>query len=187
MSNTIADLMEPVARRLIGDPNKELSKKDTLRFGTKGSLAIDLTKGTFFDHETKEGGGVLDLIRREHEGDPLAWLRKEGLIKSDTIVATFDYRDENGALLFQVCRTEAKKFMQRRPNGGGDWIWKLEGVRRVPYRLPELITETGTVSFPRARSTSTHCACLAFDQPAILAAPATGARSMANFCAEPTS
>jgi AAA domain len=148
MSSTFAELMEPVARRLLGDPNKKLSKKDDLRYGTKGSLSIDLKKGTFFDHEIKAGGGVLDLIRREHEGDALEWLRGQGLIKSDTIVATFDYRDEKGELLFQVCRTDAKGFKQRRPNGAGDWIWKLEGVRRVPYRLPELIAGAGTVFIP---------------------------------------
>jgi putative DNA primase/helicase len=55
------------------------------------------------------------------------------------IAATYDYCDENGALLFQVVRYEPKSFRQRRPDGKGGWIWNLEGVRRVPYHLPELI------------------------------------------------
>src|SRR5262249_6553374 len=33
---------------------------------------------------------------------------------------------------------EPKDFRQRQSDGHGDWIWSLEGVRRVPYRLPEL-------------------------------------------------
>lgn len=51
---------------------------------------------------------------------------------------TFDYCDENGALLFQVCRFPGKEFRQRRPDGRGGWIWKLGDSRRVLYRLPEL-------------------------------------------------
>ena len=148
MSTTLAELMEPIARHLLGEANKQLSKKGVLRYGTKGSLAIDLKKGTFFDHENNEGGGVLDLIRREIGGDPHEWLRKEGLTNSDITTATFDYRDEMGELLFQVCRTAAKKFYQRRPNGSDKWINNVEGVRRVLYRLPELIAETGTVFIP---------------------------------------
>jgi hypothetical protein len=56
-------------------------------------------------------------------------------------VAIFDYVDENGTLLFQVCRTADKQFPQRRPDGNGGWVWKLDGVRRVLYRLPRLLAE----------------------------------------------
>ena len=54
------------------------------------------------------------------------------------IVAIYDYVDESGTLIFQVCRTSAKKFFQRRPDGAGGWINGLGPVRRVLYRLPAL-------------------------------------------------
>lgn len=54
------------------------------------------------------------------------------------IVAKYNYRDENGALLFQAVRYEPKNFGQRRPVGHHKWKWNLDGVRRVLYRLPEL-------------------------------------------------
>jgi len=90
--------------------------------------------------------------------------------------ATYDYRDADGALLFQVVRFEPKGFAQRRPRRAtddssalrahgirveADWVWSLYGlepadgttcpkcngshrqvpaVRRVLYRLPELLT-----------------------------------------------
>jgi RecA-family ATPase len=54
------------------------------------------------------------------------------------IVKTYNYTDANGTLLYQVCRLEPKSFRQRRPNGSGGWAWDLDGVTRVPYRLPEL-------------------------------------------------
>ncbi len=59
--------------------------------------------------------------------------------KKDRIVATYDYQDEAGKLLFQVCRKEPKNFVQRRPDGKGGWVWNLRGVRRILYRLPELL------------------------------------------------
>jgi 5S rRNA maturation endonuclease (ribonuclease M5)/KaiC/GvpD/RAD55 family RecA-like ATPase len=55
------------------------------------------------------------------------------------IECAYDYRDERGQLLFQALRLDPKDFRQRRPDGIGGWIWNLQDVRRVPYRLPELI------------------------------------------------
>jgi putative DNA primase/helicase len=56
------------------------------------------------------------------------------------IVKTYDYINAEGKLLYQVCRYEPKDFRQRRPgeNGRG-WIWNMQGIERVPYRLPETI------------------------------------------------
>ena len=54
------------------------------------------------------------------------------------LVATYDYVDECGALLYQDVRYAPKTFRQRRPDGHG-WQWRLEGVRRVLYRMPQVI------------------------------------------------
>jgi putative DNA primase/helicase len=55
------------------------------------------------------------------------------------IVAAYDYVDENGELLFQVTRWVPKDFRQRRPDGKGGWKNDIAGVRRVLYRLPEIL------------------------------------------------
>jgi AAA domain len=55
------------------------------------------------------------------------------------IVATYDYHDAAGKLLFQVVRYEPKDFRQRRPAGKGGWIWNMDGVEKVLFRLPEII------------------------------------------------
>ena len=55
------------------------------------------------------------------------------------IVGTYDYFNEHRELLFQAVRYEPKGFSQCRPDGHGGRIWNLDGVRRVPYRLPALI------------------------------------------------
>lgn len=54
------------------------------------------------------------------------------------IVATYDYTDEAGHLLFQAVRYAPKGFSQRAPNGAGDWKHSLQGIRRVLYQLPKL-------------------------------------------------
>lgn len=55
------------------------------------------------------------------------------------IECAYDYRDESGRLLYQVVRKIPKTFLQRKPNGDGTWDWKTGGIRRVLYRLPELL------------------------------------------------
>ena len=189
--------MEAVAERLPLATYKKFSSKRELRYGTKGSLSIDLTKGTFYDHETLQGGGVLDLIERYGHSKPINWLRDQGLIVEDSnkhafqIDASFDYKDENGKLLFQVCRPD-KSFWQRRPNGHGKWINSLKDkdkkdvVRRVLYRLPELLAESGGTLFPKAKSTSMLYAPSAYARPATPKAQASGSPSTANPYAMPT-
>lgn len=54
------------------------------------------------------------------------------------IVATYDYKDEQGKLLYQVVRFDPKDFRQRRPLNGG-WEWNLKDTALVPYHLPELL------------------------------------------------
>jgi len=63
-------------------------------------------------------------------------------LETDTnglIESKYDYRDERGQVLYQKCRNVPKGFSQRRPDGKGRWINNLKGVRRVLYRLPDLI------------------------------------------------
>jgi len=66
------------------------------------------------------------------------------------LVTTYDYRDENDVPVFQVCRfekverqadgTERKvKTFRQRHKVGDEWVWKMKGVRRVLYRLPQLL------------------------------------------------
>lgn len=56
-------------------------------------------------------------------------------------VAVYDYVDEQGELLYQVCRTADKEFPVRVPDRSrkSGYRWSLAGVRRVLYRLPKII------------------------------------------------
>jgi len=57
--------------------------------------------------------------------------------------ATHPYHDEQGHVLYEVQRDADKNFRQRKPSNleppADAWVYSLEGVRRVPYRLPEVL------------------------------------------------
>jgi len=156
-----AALMEPVAALLLGEPNARLSKPPRDVRYTHGSLSVDFESGRFFDHEASVGGGVIDLIThktgRDHSA-AVSWLRSQGVLKVlngstarpksqpkspggsrlGEVAAEYDYVDEAGNLLFQVVRYRPKTFRQRRREAC-EWVWNINGVRRVLYRLGEVI------------------------------------------------
>ncbi|WP_413207001.1 toprim domain-containing protein [Rhodospirillum sp. A1_3_36] len=76
-SQGLGQHMAETARHLFGDPNRAVSTKWDWRYGRHGSLSVDIRKGVWCDHEAGDGGGVLDLIRREMGltgRDALEWL-----------------------------------------------------------------------------------------------------------------
>jgi hypothetical protein len=82
-ANDIANLIQLVALELLGEPNKALSSKRELRFGNNGSLAVTIAgegAGQWYSFEEGRGGGVLDLITREHGGTratAIHWLKQQ--------------------------------------------------------------------------------------------------------------
>jgi hypothetical protein len=142
--------IETIAREILGEPNERLSTRTQLRFGTNGSVAVEIAgenRGEWYDHEEESGGGPWELLTVKGgmaNGDAIGWLRSREIeLKPARIVAIYDYRDERGELLFQVCRFAPKTFRQRRPDGK----WSVKGLRRVPYRLPELIATPDCIVF----------------------------------------
>lgn len=64
--------VEAVARHCLGEPNSHLSTRRQLRFGGKGSLAVEIAgdkAGQWFDHAEGRGGDLFELIRRTARGD----------------------------------------------------------------------------------------------------------------------
>src|SRR5262245_28452542 len=70
--------MEAVAFKLLGEPSQKHGNE--WRYGTRGSMSVDIKKGEWYDHELGKGGGVVELIRRKVYGDPIVWLRNEGFL-----------------------------------------------------------------------------------------------------------
>ena len=61
LNERVADL----ARTLLGEPNRSLSNRSQLRFGNKGSIAVEIDgaeRGRWYDHENGVGGDGLNLV-----------------------------------------------------------------------------------------------------------------------------
>jgi len=150
-----AAIAPDVAQRLFGEPNKRLSSASVLRFGTHGSMAVNVGDGTFYDHEGKVGGGTLWAIQQKQGCDAaqaLSWLEAEGFKDrterdgsrrpAQILSIFYEYCDETGTILSKVKRSPDKRFIQLGPDGNGGFHAMrgcMDGVRRVPYRLPELL------------------------------------------------
>jgi putative DNA primase/helicase len=82
-----AEIMEPAAVALLGEPNARLSNARELRWGRHGSFAVDLSRATWFDFESATGGGLLALVARETgaatPAECLQWLQASGLLPGD--------------------------------------------------------------------------------------------------------
>jgi hypothetical protein len=145
-------IIEDVARRLLGEPNPTQSKpqRGILRWGNRGSLEVNTRLGVFYDHELGVGGGLVDFVAHKGGHDragAVEWLRRENYFgngnggnSSFVIDETYPYTDENGDLLYEVVRLVPKDFRQRRPHPLG-WEWSLGDVRRVLYRLHDIIVD----------------------------------------------
>ncbi len=126
--------------------------------GKRDSFAVQPDTGRWFCHSTCGRGGDIIELETAITGAEFKTAKAEvyRLIgRSDSpngshpagarIVAAYDYTDEAGQLLYQAVRMDPKDFRQRKPDGNGGWVWNIQGVRLVPYRLPELLkraTET---------------------------------------------
>jgi hypothetical protein len=110
------------------------------------SLSLNVTRGIWYCFAGCGRGGIVEFEQRKNGGDHKeAWDRACKIMgrpadgESPEPVPVYDYKDETDKLLYQVVRLPGKNFRQRQPDGKGGWTWSLKGVRRVPYRLPEVM------------------------------------------------
>lgn len=145
--------------------------------GGDDRFSINTAKQVFNCRGCGAAGDVIDLVKfldgvefteacRTLAGEPAKPIKPNGNGKdhvaepSKVCVATFDYVDESGALLFVVGRHQyqnpdgsfvlkdgkpKKTFSRKRPDPDrpGQWFHNVDGVRVVPHKLPELIEAIG--------------------------------------------
>ena len=112
----------------------------------RDSFSVNLDSGLWTCHAGCGGGSVFDFYSQLNGttfAEAVSLLAEENGVhaeptKKPVIVATYDYTNESGELLFQVVRYDPKDFRQRRPDEKGGWIYKLDTVSPVLYRLPEV-------------------------------------------------
>lgn len=115
------------------------------------SFSVNEDEGVWNCHAQCGGGDVITLLAKL-DGTSVADALKRYVPREEAPGATspppavkpvieriYSYTDENGVELFQCVRMKPKTFRQRHQKPGEGWIWSLEGVRRVIYRLPEVL------------------------------------------------
>jgi putative DNA primase/helicase len=97
-----------ITRLILGSPNDQLSTRKQLRFGSNGSIAVEIdgpAVGSWFDHETGRGGGPWEFLAIKGgmaNGEAVDWLKREfdidagGESFTARIVRSYDYEDERG-------------------------------------------------------------------------------------------
>lgn len=110
---------------------------------TKQSLSIKEVDGKillkcFTGCDVENIVAVLGIKLKDLFSEPIKTMTNNNQ-QSKKIVAVYPYTDENGEVLYENVRFEPKDFRQRQFDKNGKEIWNLNGTRRVPYQLPELI------------------------------------------------
>lgn len=107
---------------------------------TTPSLKVDEEKGLWNCFSCNIGGTAYDwVMKRDSITFAEAKRRLDGYLTGEkVVVATYDYTDPDGKLLFQVVRYFPKSFSQRQPDDKGGWVNNLKGVESVLYKLPAL-------------------------------------------------
>lgn len=59
------------------------------------------------------------------------------------IIERYAYRGLDGQTVYEAVRLDPKGFRQRRLGPAGEWIWNLQGIAPLLYRLPEVVAAVG--------------------------------------------
>lgn len=108
------------------------------------SFHVRPEKQTFHCFGCGVGGSVIDFVSKKENltikqtMEKLGEKSNEKPSKHGKIVAKYEYRNEQGEILYKVFRFHPKTFRQAH-QVNGETIWSMDGVRRVLYRLPEII------------------------------------------------
>jgi hypothetical protein len=149
MEGNVGQIMAEVAVSYWGEPQSKRGSE--WRWGTHGSRTIDLKRGCFFDFEAQEGGGIVDLIRREEGADAQVGAileqrfnvedgQADRVKPNEWLTSAYDYIDEHGEVRYQVLRYEPKTFRQRSRGSDGQWRNSMEGIEALPYHLPDILS-----------------------------------------------
>jgi hypothetical protein len=140
------DQSSPEVRSLM-NPYERVCQKLGVPVGTKTAKcpAHDDQKASLSIDEGDDGRAILCC----HAGCTFdAITTKLGLTAKDLsapktsasqLEAVYPYRHANGELSYEILRYKPKRFSARRPNGHGGWIYNIDGVTPLLYRLPELL------------------------------------------------
>jgi hypothetical protein len=151
MTLTIEQHRNYFETRLSGQRIATTSKNVTVRCpfhdDRQGSLSVNVEKGVWKCHAGCGQGGIVEFEKRFSNCDAsTAWTSIAEIcgVKQQNFFhqqpeAVYRYVNEDGVVLFEKLRFPGKKFVHRAKGVRGLTVYKLDGVRKVLYRLPEVV------------------------------------------------
>lgn len=162
--NPIDVFLESRGIKLVGGGGIRTTNRCAMLEHKKGHLcvSVNVEKGLWNCHDCKQGGDVISWMALESGKTPADVLKEAGgsadtfqAMKAaprpssepnppqngvkPTIKKTYQYKNALGEDVFQAVRLEPKSFRQRHVGKDGKWVWTMEGIERVLYRLPEVL------------------------------------------------
>lgn len=128
--------------------NRELKLRCPFHDDRNPSLTFNTERGVWKCHAGCGEGGLLDFEQKLNGGSrEEARCRLEEVMAAEHLfesartkpVAIYQYVDAQGRLLFEKLRYDPKRFVQRRPTAKGGYEYRLGGVEKPLYRLPEVL------------------------------------------------
>ncbi len=154
-AHPIAEALSRAGVHLVPASNKDKDQKAAkcpFHEDGKASLSVNVGTGLWHCHAGCGGGSVIDLLAKMNAKSASQVLWDAGVRKSDadetkpkpsgngtlgSLIRTYEYRNIWGTPIYRVLRYDPKNFRQQRWADDG-WVWGMEGVERVLYRLPEV-------------------------------------------------
>lgn len=140
----IERLLKNIGLNPVSQHDSELSFSCPYHDDSTPSCYLNTSKRCFYCHGCQAKGSLTSLLMHVRKVDKAAALRlmaestgqKVDFHEPDMRAeAIYSYHDVQGRLVKQVLRYPGKGFSQRRPAGGGDWIWDAHGMSPMLYKL----------------------------------------------------
>lgn len=146
--NPLEVIFEAHGVKLIGN-GKQRTAKCPFHEDKNPSLSVNVEQGVYFCQGCQTKGDAIDLAAhyaglsrigfiKQNAKEPVEIHSKPVVEPKAQIEKIYQYRDANGREVYQVLRFQPKTFRQRH-SVNGEWVWSMDGVERVLYRLPEIL------------------------------------------------
>jgi len=120
------------------------------------SLCVSLETSEFYCHGCHARGNLRTLCKKLQV--PIPSVPSNNSAQFGTPIETYDYKDPDGKVLYQIVRFEPKSFKQKRPDG----TWGRGGTKEVLYNLPELTKEESLVCITEGEKDANNLVLLGF-------------------------
>lgn len=155
-NHRLEQYVESLGAKIVGSGNNKVTNVCPMTTHKPGHLcvSINIEKQVWRCNDCGSGGDVIRWMAVSDGVDDGTILKRLGGTpsrppqvtkkpqpepKNQTISKIYSYQDWFTNEMYQVVRLEPKSFRQRHKDSQGNWVWNMEGVERLLYRLPEVV------------------------------------------------